>query len=367
MPPQKTHTDPLVPKKKKNSFFGHVSQKTLILFTKNLSILLKSGSTLSDSLKVLRDQAKGKFKIILDDISTNTEGGVSLHEALQDHSTLFDNMYVNIVKIGEESGTLEQNIAYLANQLGKNYALKKQIMGAMLYPIIIFSGTIVLAAGMAIFVLPKISGMFKNFNTALPLSTRALIALSDFLQTHGILSALIACGALVFLLTVPRLPFIKPYSHRLILRLPIVSGISRNINLTMFYRSLSILLRSGITIDKAIKICGSTLRNKTYGTFLKNAYTNIKSGESLYSILKTTPHLFPSTDCQIINVGEESGTLSDSLTYTAEVHEDDLNETTKNLTAIMEPVLFIFIGLMVGILALSIIAPIYSITQQFDN
>lgn len=345
--------------------FTNVSQKTLILFTKNLSILLKSGSTLTDSLDVLTQQAKGGFKKILEKIDAETESGVSFYDALQQHPKLFDNIYVNIVKIGEESGTLEQNVAYLASQLGKNYALKKQIISAMLYPIIIFSGTIVLGAGMAIFVLPKISGMFKSFNTKLPLSTRGLIALSDFLQAHGILSAILAVGLLIILLTIPRLKLVKPFTHRVLLRIPIVSSISRNINLTMFYRSLSILLRSGVTIDKGIKICSTTLRNHTYSAFLTNAYTNIKSGESLYGVLKTTPHLFPATDCQIINVGEESGTLSDSLAYTAEIHEDDLNDITKNLTTIMEPVLFIIIGLMVGTLALSIIAPIYSITQQF--
>lgn len=346
-------------------YIGGVSQKHLLYFTKNLSILLKSGSTLAESLAVLREQAKGQLQSTLDKIVKKTQAGLPFSDALREHKKTFNEIYINIVKIGEESGTLEKNIEYLADQIERNNKLRKKIIGAMIYPMIILIGTLLLGTGVTIFVLPKIGRVFKSFKVALPWTTRALIAISDFIQNHGTLAGAIFIGTIVLVIVIWRLKATNPFTHKLILITPVVGKISKDFNLSMFYRNLSILLKSGTTIDEGIKICSQTLNNHHYKKVLTSTFQKIKGGGALYTILKDKPKFFPITDTQIISVGEESGTLADSLAYAADIHDSDLQDITKNLSTIMEPVLFVILGLIVGLLAMSIITPIYSITDQF--
>jgi len=329
--------------------------------------MLKTGSTLSEALRVINKQTKGKFHQILIEIISKVEQGRKFSEALAEHSKIFSNIYVNIVKIGEESGTLDKNLEYLGSQLEKNYKLKKQIIGAMIYPLIILGGTFIIGTLICLFVLPKLTKMFKNFRVELPLTTRMLIAVSDFFEYHGILAVSLVVGVIIILAIVLRLKQVKPLTHRLLIFMPVIGRFSKNYNLAMFYRSLSILLKSGSTIDEGIIICSQTISNIHYRKIIEEIYTKIKTGENLFDLLDQHHKLFPPTDTQIINVGEESGTLADSLAYIASIREEELNDMSKNLSSILEPVLFIFLGLIVAVLALSIITPIYSITQEFRS
>ncbi|MFH0779400.1 MAG: type II secretion system F family protein [Parcubacteria group bacterium] len=354
-------------KPRKQIYIGGVSQKSVLFFTKNLSILLKAGSTLSESLEVMREQTKGKLQQILFEINEKVQRGLNFSDALAGYPKVFSIIYVNMIKIGEQSGTLEMNLEQLAKQLEAQYKLRKKIVGAMVYPSIIFSGTILIGGGVVLFVLPKITRLFKNFRVELPLSTRMLIAVSDFFQNYGVFAFIIIIAAIVGLTLLLRGKFIKPYTHWLILKMPIINNIARHYNLSMFYRSLNTLLKSGVTIDEGINICSETAGNEQYKIFLKDTYSKVKSGSSLCDIFKSKRLLFPLTDCQIISVGEESGTLADSLAYCAALHDDALDDITKNLSNILEPVLFVIIGLMVGVLALAVITPIYSITKIFEQ
>jgi len=353
-------------KEKKQIYIGGVSKRTVLFFTKNLSIMLKTGSTLSESLRVINKQTKGKFHQTLVEIIDIVEQGRKFSEALGEYPKIFSNIYVNIVKIGEESGTLDKNLEYLAEQLEKTYKLKKQIVGAMVYPLIILGGTLILGTLIALFVLPKLTKMFKNFRVELPLTTRILIAISDFFENHGVLAVSLLFGGIIALIIILRLKFVKPFTHRLLIYIPILNSFTKNYNLSMFYRSLSILLRSGSTIDEGIIICSQTISNVHYKKIIEEIHGRIKTGENLFDLLDQHHKLFPPTDTQIINVGEESGTLAESLAYVASIREEELNDLSKNLSNILEPVLFIFLGLIVAVLALSIITPIYSITQEFN-
>ncbi len=353
-------------KEKKQIYIGGVSKRTVLFFTKNLSIMLKTGSTLSESLRVINKQTKGKFHQTLIEIIDIVEQGRKFSEALGEHPKIFSDIYINIVKIGEESGTLDKNLEYLAEQLDKTYKLKKQIVGAMVYPMIILGGTLILGTLIALFVLPKLTKMFKNFRVELPLTTRILITVSDFFENHGVLAVSLVLAVLVTLFIVLRLKQVKPLTHRLLIHFPILNRFTKNYNLSMFYRSLSILLKSGSTIDEGIIICSQTINNVHYKKIIEEIHSRIKTGENLFDLLDQHHKLFPPTDTQIINVGEESGTLADSLAYVASIREEELNDLSKNLSNILEPVLFIFLGLIVAVLALSIITPIYSITQEFN-
>jgi type IV pilus assembly protein PilC len=257
-----------MPKKKKTKhkklYIGGVPKKTILFFTKNLSIMLKTGSTLNESLIVIKKLNKGKFHDVLDEITSKVEKGIPFSEALSAHPKIFSQIYINIVKIGEESGTLDKNLKYLTTQLEKSHKLKKQMIGAMIYPMIILGGTFILGTVLSIFVLPKLTRMFKNFKVELPLTTRILISFSDFMEQYGLYFFIGMIILFFFLLWFVRLKQIKPFTHRLLLKIPVVKVFSKNYNLSMFYRSLSVLLISGTTIDDALVICSKTVNNATY-------------------------------------------------------------------------------------------------------
>lgn len=345
--------------------FGWVSKKDVLLFTKNLSILLKAGSTLSESVAVLGDQAKGKWRVVLTDIKTHIEKGLRLSESMEHYPKIFSPIYRGIVRIGEASGTLEENLLYINQQLAKSYELRRKIFGAMMYPAIVFLGTATLGFAVAIFVLPKMANLFRNFNIPLPITTRALLALADFFQHYGVFAVIGFIILVVFLSWFLRLRFVAPVTHWFILHLPVVKNISTHLNLALFCRTLAILLRTGVTIDEALITCATTTPNIYYTNFLNRVHEKIKGGESLAEILKEKKHLFPLTDVQIIQVGEASGSLSDSLEYCASIHEEEVNNITQNLATILEPIILLFLGGMVALLALSVITPIYSLTNQF--
>ncbi len=356
-----------LPKKKKGKFqkilyIGTVSIKDLLFFTKNLSVMLKAGTTLSEALAVLRDQGKSKLKMILEEVVEQVEGGHPFSEALEKHPRTFTDIYVNIVKIGEESGTLEDNLGYIAEQIDKSYQLRKKIIGAMIYPAIVIIGAIVLGLGIVLFVLPKITVLFKGFDVELPITTRILIWLSDFFQTYGFWASIGGVTGIIFFYILLRQNFIKPTTHWFFLNIPILRNITVHSNLASFCRTMGILLQSGVTIDEGINICSRTVSNYHYKKFLVETHSKVKAGDTLASSLATKKRLFSGTDVQIIKVGEESGTLSDSLQYCASIHEREVDSITKNLSTVLEPLLLISVGLMVGFLALSIITPIYSIT-----
>lgn len=346
-------------------YLGGISKKEMLFFTKHLSVMLKAGSTLTEALAVLKNQSKGKLQIVLNEIAGHAEKGFKFSEALEKHPKIFSKIYINMIRVGEESGALEKNLEYLAEQLEKDYDLRQKVIGAMIYPVIIIVGTLILGFSIAIFVLPKIGRIFKTFKVELPLATRILLHISDFFQNYGWWAVFGSIGSIIFLFLVLRLKFLRPFTHYLILKVPIAKSIAQHSNLAIFARTLGILLKGGITIDEAVKICSGITPNYYYKKFLAHVFGRIKAGDPLAAVLSERKKLFTETDIQIINVGEESGTLTESLNYCASLHEREVDNITRNLTTILEPVLLIVIGLLVGFLALSIITPIYSITGQF--
>ncbi len=357
-------TDELVKKRRIKPSRWHISQKQILLFTKNLSILLKAGSTIAESLHVLESQAKGRWKKILGIMWEHVEKGLPLSESLSHYPKVFSPIYRGMIAIGEQSGTLEENLHYLSVQLQKSYAIKKKVFGALLYPAIVLIGTVGVGAGVALFILPKVTRIFKNFQVELPLSTRILLWFSDFFQDYGLFAFAGVVVVIVGIIWIFRLRILRPITHWMLLHIPILRNLSIHLNLALFCRTLSILLKTGTTIDEGLKTCAKTVTNFYYQKFFIHAFDQVKGGSSLAEVLREEKHLFPQTDIQIIQVGEGSGTLSDSLEYCASVHEDEIENITKNLATILEPIILLFMGIMVAVLALAIITPIYSITSK---
>lgn len=332
------------------------------LFAKNLSVMLRSGLTVSGALDIAQDSAKGKFHRIIKGISKSVESGHSLSEAFSFYPKVFSGLFINITKSGEASGNLDESMENISAQLEKEKELVSKVKGALVYPVIILIASILLGGAMVFFVLPKITPLFEGLNMDLPASTRFLIWFSNFVQEYFFILLSGFVFALVFLIWLLKQRFVKPLTHWLILKTPVVNRVSRGTNLSRFCRSLGTLLKSGLNIDEALDITASTLNNFYYKKAILKASKGVSRGSKISENLKYHKGLFSNIVIRMIKVGEESGRLEETLEYLADYYEADVDNSTKSLSTIIEPVLLLLIGLVVGFLAISIITPIYNIT-----
>ncbi|MCB9802545.1 type II secretion system F family protein [Candidatus Nomurabacteria bacterium] len=342
---------------------GRVKLMDKMIFAKHLAVMIRSGMPLDESLDTLMQQSSPPMAKRIKRILFDVKQGNSLSNALRKQKRVFDTMFINMVAAGEASGQLEQNLNIVATQQEKNYTLRSKIKAAMLYPTVIFLAIIGLLAVIAIFVLPKLIGFFSTLNANLPLSTRILIAGSDFLVNNwplvfgGIILLFIAIKVMT------RFAKTRFILHLILLRIPIFGKISKNMNLAIFCRSLSSLLSSGITIDQALNIVSDTVTNDSYKHKINAVYHQVLKGSALSEVLLQDKS-FPILVSRMSKVGERSGNLAETLDYLADFYETEVDNTTKNLSTMLEPALLVFIGLAVGFVAISIINPIYELTSK---
>ena len=350
---------------------GHVSLMEKVLLVKHLWTMIKSGINLNEALEVIIGQTTSKkFNQIMTKVLNKVKSGQSLGSALSNFPKVFDPLFINMIKVGEESGTLEESLEYLSGELEDRLDLRRSVRAAAFYPAIILAATLGLGLVLAYFVLPKITRLFQSLSFELPLSTRILLQIADLMDKYGLYIIFGVIAGLIALRVLIASKFVKPIWHWLLLKIPIISNIIINYNLVLINRTLGILLKSGLTIDQAINIAIQTTSNVVYQKKLKKVLPQIQKGKRLADILasfkqsKRKP-LFPLLTIKMIGVGERSGRLDDSLTYLADYFEKEVDNTTKNLTVVLEPILLIFVGLMVGFVAVSVISPIYQVTGQF--
>lgn len=352
---------------KKKSFtlpFQKVQAVEQILFARHLALMLKAGLPLWEGIQTLRDQAKDKhFKRILDQVLIDVNQGSSLAEALQKFPRDFTDLFVNMIRIGEESGSLEENLNHLAEQLGKAEKLKKSVKSAMMYPAIIVIAAFGIGFVMAFFILPKLVAFLKGLNIALPLATRILLAVADFGQDYGYVFIIAPIVFVILFRLLLKIRSFKYAIHSLLLRLPIAGKIIKKLNMAYFSRTLGTLLRSGVTIVDAINTTSDVTRNLVYRDIYTSIATKVRSGGTIAGILVTKDTLFPLVGARMIEIGERTGSLEETLLYLADYYEDEVNEQLNSLSTIIEPILLIAIGLGVAFVALAIITPIYGITQ----
>ncbi|MBU0648973.1 type II secretion system F family protein [Patescibacteria group bacterium] len=341
---------------------GWISHLEKTLFAKYLSVMIKSGLTMIEALDISRDQAHGKLKTILEDVCEYVSKGHGLADALERHGRVFPNIYINLIKTGEESGSLAENLRQLSDQAEKDLAIRRKVKSAMMYPVFVLFAATGLGFSMAIFVLPKITQMFKNLDVELPITTRVLMWLADYFSVYGWQTVGVFLVAVVLFGWLTRLPSVKPVLHNIIIRLPIAGKMSRNVNLARFTRTLGITLKSGLTIDEGLKISSDVVDNYVYKRALAQVVKEVKRGSALSESLSAHSFLFPKITTRMTKVGESTGSLEGILIYLAEFYEAEVDNTVKNLATILEPVLLIFLGIMVAIVALAIITPIYQLS-----
>ncbi|MDD4830916.1 MAG: type II secretion system F family protein [Candidatus Pacebacteria bacterium] len=348
-------------------FLNKVSSLDKILFAKDLSLMVKSGLPIREAVSVIREQTDSKyFRKVLDDIIKNVNNGQPLSYALSLYPNIFDSLYVNMIKVGEESGCLEENLNYLILQIEKSQSLQGKVKAAMVYPAFILGAVSILGFALIRFVLPEILPVFSSLKIELPLMTRILISFTNFLENYG-LYLLIGIVFFVFIITfIVRLRPIKFLIHKITLKVPIFGSIVRNVNLAYFSRTLGLLLKSGMPIVSALEIIQKTSGNLVFQSEIKKLSSETKKGKLLSDYLKSRQNIFPKMTSRIIGVGERTGRLEETLLYLGEFYDIEVDRTTKQLSSIIEPVLLIIIGLTVGVISLGIISPIYEITRGLE-
>jgi type II secretory pathway component PulF len=341
---------------------GGVSLEQKAIFARNLAIMLKAGMTISDALEITIDITTGKLKKIAATIFKSEQSGQSFAASLGIFPKVFSGIFINAVAVGEKSGTLFENLEAIAKQLDKDREIRSKVKSAMLYPVVVLIAAGILGLVISFVVFPKIIPLFKGLKVDLPVTTRALIWLSEVIAVHGAAIFISIMTAVIVLIWFCRQKFSHPITHRLALKTPLIAKITVAVNLARFCRTFGMLLQSGLNIDEAIKITGDSLDNYYYQSALQQVYNHIGKGTGVAENLAVYKNIFPTMAVRMIMVGEKSGKLEETLFYLADFYELEVSERTKSLSTAIEPMLLIVIGLVVGFLALSIITPIYSIT-----
>jgi len=347
-----------------NNSLTKVSLKDMLFFTNNLSLMIKSGVSVSQAIEALQKQTENaKLQAVLKDVSTRIKKGEKLSSALAKHPKVFSDIFINMIKSGEESGKLEEVLNTLSNQLHKDHDLISKIKGALAYPIVVLCATLSITSALIIFVIPKIKDLFLENELSLPLPTRILLGFSNFLINYFYLFLIFLVVAVIFFIKFKKSLLGKQILHRIILSLPILSKLSVKINLARISRSLSSLLRTDIPVLKSFLVTSKVVKNVYYKKSLEQAAEKIKHGSSIHEALKAQGDLFPATMLQIVSVGEDTGSLDEILDEMAKFYEEDLDNTLNNLPSLIEPFLVLFLGVVVGGIALSIMMPIFNLTK----
>ena len=339
-------------------------EKEKIDLARNLNLTLKSGFTLYDSLISIEKNIKSeKFKNSLSKVCKKVEHGTSASEAFRSKERIFGNVFIGLIEAGESSGTLAENCEYLADWLEIEHDLKREVKASTLYPKIILMAATLMGFGLSFFVLPRLIPLFSSFELDLPMSTVVLMSITEFLQTH-VLSVII--GLVIFMLvstTLYRYQFVRLVVHTISLKVPILKGFIIDNQCTLFTKLFATLTSSGLYVDDSIEIIKKTISNERYRVALNEVHERVKKGTQLSVALGRYPKLFSDNMRSLISVGEKTGNIQETMEHLSDYYMKRVKNGTKKLPLIIEPILLILIGCMVGFVAISIVLPIYSLTS----
>ncbi len=345
-------------------FINRVSFVDKLLFTKHLATMIKAGVPIAESLESLRDQSKsGTLRSVLQEVHKDVVNGLSLTEAFLKFPHIFSQFYISMVQVGEEGGTLEESLQFLAKQLSKDYALRQKIKGAMMYPALVFFATTIMGGFISLVILPKLVSFFDAFEIQLPITTQILLFVANFMKDYGILF-FAGIGVLFFCLyLLLQTKHIQPRWHRFKFKLPLFGKLILYGQLTRFARNLGVLLQSGVTVTSSLETTAHTMSNVALTNDLLEINEQLKKGKKIVDSLSEDKFaVFPGIVTKMIGVGEKTGNLEEVLLYLADFYEEEIDQIAKNITTVLEPILLLAIGLIVGFVALAIISPIYELT-----
>ncbi|MCX6755204.1 MAG: type II secretion system F family protein [Candidatus Nomurabacteria bacterium] len=345
--------------------FGKVKMSEKIIFTRNLSGMLKAGLSLSRAVSVLEKQTQNpSFSFILSSIHKEIDKGESLSFGLAKFPKVFSSLFVSMVKAGEESGNLAGSLIEIGTNLEKSNSITKKVKGALMYPGVIMSVMVVIGILMLMFVVPTLSKTFTELGVDLPASTRFIINIGNLFSSHPFYLLLIVVGIVIGGFFFFKSKVMKPIFDKIILHLPAIGTLAKELNTARTARTLSSLISSGVPITRAIEITEDVVQNVYYKSILISAKESIEKGAPFSEIFKKHTELYPVMVGEMMEVGEETGKLADMLLEIALFYEEEIDNKTKNLSTIIEPILMVIIGAGVGFFAISMISPMYSIMDN---
>ncbi len=342
----------------------NLSTQEKIQFSKHLAVMLEAGIPLREALEIMFEESSSKktkriLKVGIDDLSN----GFALSSTLEKFPRVFNSFTVNIVRVGEASGTLAKALKYEAEDLEKSHELIGKVKGALTYPIIIFVGALGIAGFLSFSILPKLIPVFGAMSVTLPPTTKALLASSTFLRKYWYL-VLGAMGVFVGMIMVAwRIRPVRFALESAILRIPLFGKLMGGVQVARMTRVFGTLLSSGVQIVEAIRVTAKTTENLVYKRTLERIAVDVERGEEITNQLAKEKRLFPAIVTGMVKIGDRTGKLSESLVTAAEFCEKEVDNLTKTMSTLIEPITLLLVGGLVGFIALSIITPIYNLSS----
>ncbi|HSX24018.1 MAG TPA: type II secretion system F family protein [Candidatus Saccharimonadales bacterium] len=347
-----------------------VKLKELVIFTRQLSTMISAGVPLTRALSTMQTQAESKyFKQVIGGVTKDIEGGMALGDAFSKYPTVFSEVYINMIRAGETGGILDEILKRLAAQVEQDSSMRKKIKSAAMYPMVIFSITIIAFFGIMIFVIPKIAKILNDLggpNAKLPVYTRALLGISGFMQHYAIFVGIGLFAIIYVTRRYIKTPAGKYKFHALLLRTPILKGVIVKVAVARFARTFASLMSAGVSVLDALEVTGGAIGNKVIEGELKEAAKAVKNGKQLSEPLKDSKH-FPAIVSQMLAIGEETGQIDTILVKVADFYEEEVEVLIDGLSALIEPLMIVVLGALVGIIAASVMGPIASLSKNIGN
>ncbi len=341
-----------------------IKRRDVITMAKNLSAMLGAGLSLARALSILERQSRNRyFKKLVSELSVSITGGKTFHEALADHPKVFSKLFIAMVRAGEESGGLTDALLTVGTQMERSQELSRKVKGAMIYPAIVLTAIIIVAILMLMYVVPTLTATFTQLNVELPTATKVIVAMSDFLTNNSIVFITALFAFFVGVVTFVRSSVGKPLVISGALHIPVIGELVRETFAARASRTFASLLTSGVPVLAALSITEEVVGSAPFDVVIREAVARVKKGDPVSAAFIEHENLYPIMMSDMIAVGEETGKLAEMLKQVAEYYENDVALKTKDLSTIIEPILMLFVGGMVGVFAIAVISPIYSLSS----
>ncbi len=356
--------NPITVKKKPKPLFGgagsRVSSKDIAVFSRQLATMLKSGVPLVTAFQIISSGQKNpRLQTMIDKIRSDVESGSSLHEALSEFPVQFDELYINLIKAGESAGVLDTILDDIATHKERIESIKGKIKKALYYPAAVITVAIIVSSILLIFVIPQFEAIFQSFGADLPAFTKMIVGASRFLRSNGIYILVLLIGiAVAFVMAKKRSTKFAHLLDRTSLRIPIVGGILEQAAIARFSRTLAITFAAGVPLVDALKIVSGATGNRVYDDAAARIRADVAVGHQLQLAMQQTS-VFPNMVIQMAAIGEEAGSLDEMLIKVAEAYEEEVSNAVDALSSLLEPLIIVFVGIIVGTMVIAMYLPIF--------
>jgi type II secretory pathway component PulF len=341
-----------------------ISSTQRSLLARRLSLYLRAGIPLLEALELLRtDGPTTAQRTLLSELIQGVKRGVPISQTLREFPRAFSPWHIHILTVGEQTGTLPAALLHLTELLSQKAALRRVLVQSFTYPFVIFCGTVAISAFLVFYSFPKIMPIFKGLNVALPVSTHILIHIVTLSKEWGIYAGALLILSIGMLTYMFRLKRVRNVIDPLLISLPFIGSCIKNHCLVSVFRTLHVLLKSGVRLDTSLSLAQEGIWNTSYRASLEKMYYQVLSGTTCTAYMRTEQHLYPLVVVQLLHAGERTGSLTESTYMAAEISEDSFRQELRVITSLLEPILMVVMGVVVGTVALAIISPMYALTQ----